>query len=379
MAVDDTPDPDRDPGTPDPRTPDPLGSGGDLWADDPDAQRLAQLREAQRGPAACADGAGRPDHGSDGATPGAATAGEPGSVRRSSWDRRLDAALRHHLHAQGKYVPLALRTAKQRKTHERNKRHQAKLREARRRATGQPLDAPVVPYRLQPKPYTPGRQEFQRSAKGLNRREPAKLRAQAKAMGLVLTDYSESLSMAVRKLEGGRGAFFGFVHLAAEDGDDDCKKIRACYLELPKIDQVRVSLDYLCLASGVSRTQLLKTIVGVAFDYAIDVGNLVAAASHATLVEHTVESAKRIDSAIGLRDRHALLSHAGFLPTPKASVINISATAQAAAQAGAKDPRMPDFLADVTATSAARETVQQQIVIAQDGELVDEGGGPSTI
>lgn len=210
-------------------------------------------------------------------------------------------------------------------------------------------------------------------------REPARLTARAKELGLPMIDYEPSLAMAIRFMDGGRHRFLQFVQLAGEDGEEDANKFMVVYQELRPREQALVDLDLVCKAAGISRVGLLKTVVGVAFQQATEVGNLVAAAAHPSLVETTVRSAKRLNSGIGQRDRHALLSHAGFLPTPKGAVINVVANAQAAASASASDPSVPSFLDDVNTASAARDHVQVSVI---EGLIVttdeDQGGGPSS-
>lgn len=189
--------------------------------------------------------------------------------------------------------------------------------------------------------------------------------------------------MAIRQMDGGRTRFLQFVQLAAEDGDEDAKKFLVVFSELKAQEKVKASLDLVCLAADVSRVSLLKTIVGVAFEHYSDLANLVAAAAHPAIVETTVRSAKRLKSQIGLRDRQALLTHAGFLPTPKGAVINVNAnaTATSAAAAGASaEPSVPRFLDDVNAASTPRDTIQRQLIAAGeaaqaaaiDAEIEDE-------
>ena len=109
---------------------------------------------------------------------------------------------------------------------------------------------------------------------------PKRLVAKARALGLPITDYDSSLSMAVRLMDGGRDSFLRFVMLAASDGDDDALKFMHAFGELRVLEQSRVSFDLLCLTCGVSPVMLLKSVVGVAFDTGVDTANLVAAAAH---------------------------------------------------------------------------------------------------
>lgn len=201
-------------------------------------------------------------------------------------------------------------------------------------------------------------------------RHPKLLTQRAAELGLPITEYDTSLSMAIRRMDGGREMFLRFVCLAAADADDDAIKFLTTLRELKPYEQRSCSFDLVCLAAGVSPVVLLKTVVGVAFESHVDTGNLIAAAAHPQIVETAIKSAKRVNSDIGQRDRAALLTHHGFNPTPKGATININANANATAAAAATtsaDASVPKFLSAANVASAARETVQRQL---SDGPLV---------
>ena len=181
-----------------------------------------------------------------------------------------------------------------------------------------------------------------------------------------MIDYDQSLAMAIRRMEGGRAAFFQAIELAAESGDAHARAFLTCYRELRRADQQYVVVDLVCMAAGVNRTDLLKVVVGTLFDHHCEVASLVRSASHPAIVETAIASAKRLDSDIGQRDRHDLLLAAGFLPTPRGAVINVSAHAAAAAQAAVSanaDPSVPDFLDDINEAGVARDTIEGQLAI----------------
>lgn len=242
----------------------------------------------------------------------------------------------------------------------------ATLREARKREARQ--EAPWTPNPR--RPFTMSPKEHQhRFIK--EHRAPSRLRARAKALGLPVTDYEQTLAMAVRYLDGGRVRFLQFVELAAEGGDEDAQKFMAVWADLNRPEQLKVALDLVCVSAGVSRVALLKAIVGIAFEHFTDVANLVAAAAHPALVEKTIRSAERLNSGIGQRDRHALLAHAGFLPTPRGTTVNVHASASALAGASAHAPQdasLPSFLTSVDGATAARDVVKQQIL---DADVVE--------
>jgi hypothetical protein len=203
----------------------------------------------------------------------------------------------------------------------------------------------------------------------LNRSGEITLRAKAEALGLPIAPYVNTLSMAVRRMDGGRDQFLTFVALAASDNDEDAIKVIETFESLTAMERKSANLDLLCQASGVSPVSLLKTVVGIAFETNVETANLIAAAAHPNVVATAVRSAQRANSKIGQQDRQALLQHHGFLPTPKGATINVNANASAAAVAGASaagpiDASIPSFLMDAQVSGVARDRVQQQLIAA---------------
>lgn len=195
------------------------------------------------------------------------------------------------------------------------------------------------------------------------------LKDRAKALGIPSTEFAHTLGFITRKMEGGRERFIQFVALGASIGDEDCRRFLHAYEELPKWQQKsRIGLDLLALSIGIQPVTILRAVVGVAFEAQVDAARMIALASQPDVMSAAVESAKRLDSQIGLRDRHALLQSAGVLPTPKGSTINIGVTANAQAQstaaaaAASSSPNIPSFVADMDVVSGVRETVQRQLL-----------------
>lgn len=206
-------------------------------------------------------------------------------------------------------------------------------------------------------------------------RSPAPLVRKARALGLTVTEYDTTLSMAIRRMDGGRPEFLRFVALAAADHDEDAQKFLDVLHELKPYEQRGCSFDLVCLAAGVSPVALVQSVVGIAMRSNTDVGNLVAAVAHPAIVETTIRSAKRVNSDIGAKDRHALLQHHGFLPTPKGATINVTANASAqsaaAAEATSADASVPKFLSAANVASSARESVQKQLTEGVPAALPD--------
>jgi hypothetical protein len=207
-------------------------------------------------------------------------------------------------------------------------------------------------------------------------RPNAKLIAKARALGLPVLAYDNTLSLAIRRMRGGREQFVGFLTLAAEAGDEDAKKFVQVFSELNAHDQREVTLDVVCITAGVSRVGLLKSVVEIGFENQVDVGKLVEVSTLPSLVDRAIESAMRLDSTTGQRDRMAILQHHGLMPAPKSTVIHVTAAASAQAAAGASSeprPSVPNFLQDVDVAAASRDVVQHAVVDAGVEGVGDRG------
>lgn len=201
-------------------------------------------------------------------------------------------------------------------------------------------------------------------------RRPAALIKKAKALGLTVTPYAQTLTLAIRKLTGGREEFLRYVALAQQAGNEDALKFLDVLDELRPYEQSIADLDLVAAAAGVDVSRFIGEIISIAHSAHVDVSNLIGVASLPATMEKVVASAQRLDSQIGLKDRHALLQRYGLLPAPKSATIHVSAsaTANAAAAAAANaDPSVPSFLDAAHAADRARAHVQKQL---------SEGSGP---
>lgn len=203
--------------------------------------------------------------------------------------------------------------------------------------------------------------------RGYKYRVNHRLIVKARALGLPVVEYDNTLSMAIRRMRGGRAQFVNFLALAAEAGDEDAKKFIQIFSEVKPSEQPDVSLDLICITAGVSRVDLLKTAIGIAFENQVDVSKLVEVSTLPALVDRAIESAMKLDSATGQRDRMALLQHHGLMPAPKSTVINVTATAAAQAAASASsEPSVPSFLQDVDVATGSREAAQRSVTEVTD-------------
>lgn len=99
------------------------------------------------------------------------------------------------------------------------------------------------------------------------------------------------------------------------------------YDSLSVTDRRRMTLDDICEAVEVNPGDVLKAVVGIAYEVNTDVSNLVASVMHPKVVKASVKYALKEG---GHRDREMLHTHANFIPQ-KGTQINLSANANAAA------------------------------------------------
>lgn len=201
----------------------------------------------------------------------------------------------------------------------------------------------------------------------------------AAALGVKTLPGAGTLTLATRKMLGGRETVLQYIRIAAADGDPHAEVFLHVWDDL-KVHEQRVStLDDVCAAAGVLPVKLVKAIVGSAFESGCDIANLVAATAHPDVVASTVKFAQKLD---GVEDRKMLLQHAGFLPTPKGTTINVGVTANATAMAAAaasSDSSVPSFLEDMDEIATPVEQVQKQLIAASvpDPDLATVTSAPA--
>ncbi len=192
------------------------------------------------------------------------------------------------------------------------------------------------------------------------------------------------LALALRHVEGGRQTFVGLLDQAALNQDPDAKNFMFVFNELTVIQQDRVALEDVCEASGLSPDGAMAIVVSTAMRMNADVGDLVAAVTHPSIVRAAAKSAKRIGgahAAIAQKDRELLFQHHRFVPSKAPGVsVNVKANAQAGAVA-ASQPSVPTFRESLTGAADAQRDVQDDFTKRVEGVVVDPedaGGGPST-
>lgn len=209
----------------------------------------------------------------------------------------------------------------------------------------------------------------------------AKLKALAAAGGIKVLPGPGTLTLATRKIDGGRAQVIAYLRIAAADGDPHCEVFLHVWDDLKPWEQKLATLDDVCAAAGVAPVKLVKAVVGTAYEANCDIANFVAAHAHPDIVAKSVEMAK---TALGVEDRKMLFQHAGFLPTAKGSTINIGVSASASAALNQGGESVPDFLEDMDELTSGKEQIQQKLIaeslttpslldlsVVPDAELVD--------
>lgn len=187
-----------------------------------------------------------------------------------------------------------------------------------------------------------------------------------------------ALSLAIRYIDGGRQRFIEFVQMAMQNGNPHAESFLVVFADLTPGDRMKVSFDDVCAAAGVRPADLMSAVVACAMEYGTDVGNLVAAAMHPTIVHQSAKSAKRIGgqfAEISFKDRLLMLQAQKFAPVPKSASVHVHANANANAQAAAAaaaEPSVPAFASDLAALTDAKRTVQRQLTEGDASlELID--------
>lgn len=194
------------------------------------------------------------------------------------------------------------------------------------------------------------------------------LAQRASELGLPIVSYGQSITMAVRRMHGGRQQFFSLIALAASAKDAEAMKFLTVFMELKAEHRARAAIEDICVAAGVSPVALIKTCAGIAFEHSVDLSTMMRALAAPEIVAASIASAKRIEGAhadIALEDRKLLHQGQGFIPVPKSASINLNVNAQATA-AAASTSNGPSFLRDAQISEQPRQSVQSQII---DGEL----------
>jgi hypothetical protein len=128
-----------------------------------------------------------------------------------------------------------------------------------------------------------------------------------------------------------------WAHYLHASDDPDAKKIITVYYSIPQWARTLLPIEAFCLAAGVSTSRVLEIITAACVRLGAQASTIIAAVSHPSVVQKTVEMALTDD---GIEDRNTLHKAAGFLPTPKSAQTNITVTqnAQVSSQVAVSAP-----------------------------------------
>ena len=145
---------------------------------------------------------------------------------------------------------------------------------------------------------------------------------------------SITIAQLAKMIPGGRRAIAEYARLAAETNPDIERMIKIWAHGRAK-HGTGASLEKACYDANLSVRDLFTSITAMMYELNVEgIGNMIAAIGHPEIVRTSVKEAKR---SRGVRDREMLFKHAGFLPMPKGSTINLNNLLYARQNAGASE------------------------------------------
>jgi hypothetical protein len=128
-----------------------------------------------------------------------------------------------------------------------------------------------------------------------------------------------TLAFACRYLEGGKSTFYRLAK-AASATNEEVQKFVDFVESQPPSYQHTLPLDRMAEFAGVSPRLLIEAVAGEAFEQGYSVARLLAGHEFPAVVQSSIKAAK---NPLGTKDREMLMLHAGFVPAPRGSVVNI--------------------------------------------------------
>ncbi len=128
-----------------------------------------------------------------------------------------------------------------------------------------------------------------------------------------------TLAFACRYLEGGKATFYRLAKSASAT-NEKIQKFVDFVESQPHSYRAALPLDRMAEYAGVSPRDLIEAVAGEAFEQGYSVARLLAGHEFPAVVQSSIKAAKGIR---GTRDREMLMLHAGFVPAPRGSVVNI--------------------------------------------------------
>lgn len=149
----------------------------------------------------------------------------------------------------------------------------------------------------------------------------------------------KTLELAASKIEGGRWSFVEYVRMGA-DSSPEVSKFIDLWDSQTQYAQEKKTLDEFANLAGVRAESLVSAAASAAYRYNADISDMMAMTAMPSVVKAGIKSAKGF-SKTSHKDREMLYKHASFIPVPSGSVINISNSNAAVAQANSQSGLAP--------------------------------------
>lgn len=173
-----------------------------------------------------------------------------------------------------------------------------------------------------------------RSSKDVHERLDEKLGIHSKLPTVL--PFISSLAFVYRHV-GGVPAAIEAARLVAEK-DERFKMLVYTYDECPESSKEKLKLEVLCSQYSITQGDFIGMTMSAMHERNLDIGNMIASASHPRIVEATVENATR---ANGFMDRQMMHQHSGFIPTAKGTSITIDNSKKVLNAGGAPVQQIP--------------------------------------
>lgn len=211
--------------------------------------------------------------------------------------------------------------------------------------------------------------------------------ATADAIGTKLTEIAKAngieapvfpghgtLRRAYSYVDGGRTRYLEYLAHAVRDGNQVAIQWWSVFEHLAPYQQEDVPFDDVCVAAGVSPSDLMGVIVSTGMKHEMEVSDIAASALLPGVVHQMAKSARRIGGAhaeVAHKDRIAFLQHHKFVPLPRGTVVTVNASANAnakAAAAASSEPSVPSFVEDMGSLQGPKSDVQAALEGVVEGE-----------
>lgn len=175
---------------------------------------------------------------------------------------------------------------------------------------------------------------------------PSKPKAKAKAPTIRRSNVTSPLALTFKDLEPNWRAYIAYVDYAANDGNEDMKRIIDSFKGLTKREKELVMPERLCDLAGVRPSELVAAVCGQVWAHQSGESAMAAAILHPKIVRKTAKAAENIKW--GGKDRELFFRISGSLPDKKGTtiinnnnpqILNASASALSATHLGSMSER----------------------------------------